>query len=162
MDSETEKPEAAPPPAADALDFDILPRLMGYQLRRAQLRMFTDFAAAMNAVQITPGQFGVLVLIEANPGSTQSALARAVGIERSTMVAVIDTLQRRALVERRPSLVDRRSNALVLSAAGAAMMDKLRPMVRAHEDRIAGDLSPAERRQLIVLLRRLSDGPATK
>ena len=41
-------------------------------------------------------------------------------------------------------------------------MDKLRPMVRAHEDRIAGDLSPAERRLLIDLLRRLSDGPATK
>jgi DNA-binding MarR family transcriptional regulator len=162
MDSETETPEAAPPPAADALDFDILPQLMGYQLRRAQLRMFTDFAGAMGAVQITPGQFGVLVLIEANPGSTQSALARAIGIERSTMVAVIDTLERRALVERRPSKVDRRSNALVLSTGGAALMDKLRPMVRAHEDCIAGDLSPAERRLLIDLLRRLSDGPATK
>ena len=102
MDSETEKPEAAPPPAADALDFDILPQLMGYQLRRAQLRMFTDFAGAMGAVQITTGQFGVLVLIEDNPGSTQSALARAIGIERSTMVAVIDTLERRALVSGAP------------------------------------------------------------
>ena len=91
-----------------------------------------------------------------------SALARAIGIERSTMVAVIDTLERRALVERRPSKVDRRSNALVLSTGGAALMDKLRPMVRAHEDCITGDLSPAERRLLIDLLRRLSDGPATK
>ena len=162
MDSEAPRPDAAPPPEAEALDFDILPQLMGYQLRRAQLCIFTDFAATMNAVQITPGQFGVLVLIEANPGSTQSALARAVGIERSTMVAVIDTLEGRDLVERRASKVDRRSNALVLSGDGAAMMDKLRPIVAGHEDRIAGNLNPAERRQLIDLLRRLPDGPATK
>ena len=146
---------------ATGLDFDILPQLLGYQLRRAQLRMFTDFAAAMDAVQITPGQFGVLVLIAANPGSTQSALARAIGIERSTMVAVIDTLEGRTLVERRPSPVDRRSYALVLSAGGLRMMDRLRPLVRAHEDRIAGNLSPAERRQLIDLLRRMSDGQET-
>jgi DNA-binding MarR family transcriptional regulator len=124
--------------------------------------MFTDFASAMADVQITPGQFGVLVLIEANPGSSQSALARAIGIERSTMVAVINTLEGRNLVERRASKVDRRSNALVLSPGGVAMMDKLRPIVEGHEDRIAGNLSPTERRQLIDLLRRLPDGPQTK
>ena len=163
MDSETGQAQAAPTPAvSDALDFDILPELLGYQLRRAQLRMFTDFANAMADVSITPGQFGVLVLIEANPGSSQSALARAIGIERSTMVAVIDTLEGRGLVERRASKVDRRSNALVLSAAGGAMMAKLRSLVEDHEDRIAGNLSPAERRQLIDLLRRLPDGPETK
>ncbi len=77
MDSETGR-GGAPPSASDRLDFDILPQLLGYQLRRAQLRMFTDFASAMAEVQITPGQFGVLVLIEANPGSSQSALARAI------------------------------------------------------------------------------------
>ena len=162
MDNETGQAQVVPPPASDALDFDVLPQLLGYQLRRAQLRLFTDFASAMADVQITPGQFGVLVLIEANPGSSQSALARAIGIERSTMVAVIDTLEGRDLVERRESKVDRRSNALVLSDDGAAMMDKLRPIVAGHEDRIAGNLNPAERRQLIDLLRRLPDGPATK
>jgi DNA-binding MarR family transcriptional regulator len=162
MDNETAPVDAPPPTASDRLDFDILPQLLGYQLRRAQLRMFTDFASAMAEVQITPGQFGVLVLIEANPGSSQSALARAIGIERSTMVAVIDTLEGRSLVERRASKVDRRSNALVLSAAGTAMMNTLRPMVQDHEDRIAGNLKSTERRQLIDLLRRLPDGPQTK
>ncbi|MBT4674092.1 MAG: winged helix-turn-helix transcriptional regulator [Rhodospirillaceae bacterium] len=162
MVSQSGQAQAAPPPNSDALDFDILPGLLGYQLRRAQLRMFNDFAGAMADVSITPGQFGVLVLIEANPGSSQSALARAIGIERSTMVAVIDTLEGRGLVERRASKVDRRSNALVLSEAGAAMMEKLRPIVAGHEDRIAGNLSSAERRQLIDLLTRLPDGPQTK
>lgn len=162
MDSQPGQRRATQPPDSDILDFDILPGLLGYQLRRAQLRMFIDFASAMAEVSITPGQFGVLVLIEANPGSSQSALARAIGIERSTMVAVIDTLEGRSLVERRASQVDRRSNALVLSEAGGAMMEKLRPIVAGHEDRIAANLSPAERRQLIDLLRRLPDGPQTK
>ena len=132
---------------------------MGYQLRRSQLRMFNDFAGTVNALQITPGQFGVLTLIEANPGSTQSALARAIGIERSTLVAVIGTLEGRSLVERRPSPVDRRSYALMLSEEGKGLMEKLRPLVRQHEDRISKNLSAAERRQLIDLLRRLADGP---
>ena len=135
---------------------------MGYQLRRSQLRMFHDFAGTMTGLQITPGQFGVLTLIEANPGSTQSALARAIGIERSTMVAVIDTLEGRSLVERRPSPVDRRSYALILSEEGKGLMENLRPLVRQHEERISTNLSAVERRQLINLLRRLADGPQNR
>ena len=67
---------------------------MGYHLRRAQISFFNDFENSMGGVQITPGQFGVITLIAANPGLTQSALARAVGIERSTMIAVIDVLEK--------------------------------------------------------------------
>lgn len=144
-------------PVDAELDFDILPQLMGYQMRRAQVRIFLDFSETMQATQITPGQFGALALISANPGLTQSALARAIGIERSTMVAVIDTLEGRGLVERRPSPVDRRSYALVLSRDGKALLEQLRPLVRGHEDRIAGRLSGEERRLLIDLLRRVSD-----
>lgn len=87
------------------IDFDILPSLLGYRLRRAQITVFNDFVKTMSEVQITPGQFGVALLIHSNPGLTQSALARAVGIERSTMVAVIDALESRGLVERRKSVV---------------------------------------------------------
>ena len=67
---------------------------MGYHLRRAQISFFNDFENSMDGVQITPGQFGVITLITVNSGLTQSALACAVGIERSTMVAVIDVLER--------------------------------------------------------------------
>jgi len=123
------------------IDFDVLPTLLGYHLRRAQITVFNDFVKTMSEVQITPGQFGVALLIYSNPGLTQSALARAVGIERSTMVAVIDALESRGLVERRPSPVDRRSYALVLSKQGEDLIDKLRPMVAGHEDRIAAKLS---------------------
>ena len=110
---------------------------------------------AMAEVQMTPGQFGVVSLIGANPGLTQSALARAVGIERSTMVAVIDTLQERGMVERKPSPVDRRSYALVLTGNGENLMERLLPMVRAHERNVARNLSVVEKERLIELLMRL-------
>jgi DNA-binding MarR family transcriptional regulator len=141
----------------EPLDFGILPELIGYNLRRAQINIFADFARTMAGVQITPGQFGVLSLIGANPGLTQSALARAVGIERSTMVAVIDSLQERGLVERNPSPVDRRSNALVLTDAGRSLLDKLIPLVRGHERRLTAKLSADDKERLIALLIKLID-----
>lgn len=145
------------PGEGSELDFDVLVSLVGYHLRRAQVAVFNDFAEEMAGEQITPGQFGVIALIGANPGLTQSALARAVGIERSTMVAVIDTLESRGIVERRASPVDRRSYALVLTATGQDMLARLKPMVAAHEARIGGGLSDDERGQLIWLLRKLAN-----
>ena len=141
--------------AGEAVDYDILPELVGYHLRRAQSVVFDDFLRTMAAQRIAPGQFGVLVVIAANPGLSQSALARAVGVERSTMVEVIDRLQARGLVERRPSAADRRSYALGLSAAGRRLLTRLKPMVRRHERRVAKRLDAAEKATLIGLLRRL-------
>ena len=138
-----------------AMDFGVLPELIGYHLRRAQVHLFADFARTMAEAQMTPGQFGVISLIGANPGLTQSALARAVGIERSTMVAVIDALQDRGLVERRPSPVDRRSYALMLTADGAQLLDRLTPLVRAHERNVARRLSASDKEKLIELLTKL-------
>ena len=148
--------EAAPPvEAVEAVDYDILPQLVGYHLRRAQGVVFDDFLRTMAAHRITPGQFGVLTLIAANPGLSQSALARAIGVERSTMVEVIDRLQARGLVERRPSAADRRSYALGLGAAGRRLLARLKPMVRHHERRVTKRLDDAEVATLIGLLRRL-------
>ena len=67
---------------------------MGCHLRRSQISFFNDFENSMGGVQITLGQFGVITLIAVNPGLTQSALARAIGIERSSMIAVIDVLEK--------------------------------------------------------------------
>jgi DNA-binding MarR family transcriptional regulator len=134
----------------------ILPELLGYHLRRAQLAVFADFARSMTGVDLTPGQFGVLARISANPGLTQSALGRAVGIERSTVVAVIDRLEKRGLVVRGEAEGDRRANALALSAEGQKLLRETTRRVRLHERRIARGLTPAETKLLIGLLRRVA------
>lgn len=137
------------------LDFGHLPTLVGFQLRQAQGRMFTDFLSAMAEESLTPGQYGLLVLIAANNGPSQSALARALGVERSTMVVAIDKLEKRNLVRREASPEDLRANALVLTEEGGRLMARLAPKIAAHENRITKRLNDAERAELMRLLNKL-------
>ena len=130
-----------------ALDHGVLPTLLGYQLRLAQLAVFRDFG-------VSPGRFGMLVLVEANPGVTQTRLAEAVGLDRSTLVAVLDQLEGRGLLERRQG-EDRRTNGLWLTRRGKLLVGKMRERVAAHEAHIGARLSESERRALLGLLRRL-------
>lgn len=142
----------SPAPKA-ALRPGILPGLLGYRLRLAQQAVFRDFAAAIT--EVSPGRLGVLLLIEANPGVTQGRLARAVSLERSTMVGVVNALESRGLVERRRGH-DRRTNGLWLTRAGRALLARLKRRVGLHEQRVASRLSSAERAQLLSLLERLA------
>ncbi len=139
----------------EGLDLGILAELLGYQLRRAQLTVFQHFASTLGDQNVTPGQVGVLVLVSRNPGISQTALARAVGVERSTLGEAIDRLLKRRLLLRKPAPQDRRSYALRLSASGEKFLDDFVPRLLRHEDDVAGSLSPAERKTLIALLRRL-------
>jgi len=134
----------------------LLGSLLGYHLRRAQVAAFQNFADVVGASELTPGQFGVLVVIDANPGLSQTRLGTALGIDRSTVVAVIDRLETRGLVVRRSSPHDRRSHALHLSESGNAALKRVAERVRAHEKIIAGDLSEAELASLIALLDRVA------
>jgi DNA-binding MarR family transcriptional regulator len=136
-----------------ALKPGMLPGLLGYRLRLAQQALFRDFAASV--AELSPGRVGILLLIEANPGVTQSRLAQAVSLERSTMVGVLHMLEGRALVERRRG-EDRRTNGLWLTAEGRALMARLKRRIQVHERRVAVRLSPSEREQLIGLLEKLT------
>ena len=146
----------------DAIDRGILPELIGYQLRRAQVKVFNSFAEHLDRLGLTPGQFGVLVLIGANPGSSQSALARAVGSSRSLMVRTIDRLEANGMVARRRAPADRRSHAIVLTARGGRMVERLERDVAEHERRMTEPLSADERDTLLRLLRRLNDGASAR
>lgn len=136
------------------LDHGMLPGLLGYQIRLAQRAVFRDFEAATSEFGISPGRVGVLVLIEANPGMTQSRLAEAEGLDRSTMVAVLDQLQDKGYIERRQG-EDRRTNGLWLTAEGKSALAKLKRRIQAHEARIVQRLSAEERRVLVELLKKL-------
>jgi DNA-binding MarR family transcriptional regulator len=137
-----------------ALDHGALPGLVGYQLRLAQLRVFRDFEKHVGGLGVSPGRVGVLALVESNPGVTQSELARAVGLDRSTMVPLLDGLEKRDVLERRRG-TDRRTNGLWLTPSGRRMLLEVKRRIRAHEERIAAGLSPAERAQLVALLKKL-------
>lgn len=139
----------------DGIDHGMLPTLIGYQLRLAQIAIFRDFRKSLGEYDITPGLFGVLVLIEANPGMKQTMLARSIHLDRSTVVNVIDNLEAMNLVERRAVDGDRRSKALFLTAAGKTLLPKLKHQVVEHEKRLARHFTPAHRQMLFDLLKKI-------
>jgi len=133
----------------------MLPGLLGYQLRLAQRAVFADFAASIGEPEISPGLFGILVIIEANAGLSQSELAQAALLDRSSLVPALDKLEGRKLVERRASDADRRVNGLWLTPTGVTLLKKLKQRVHNHEKRLASSLSAPERDQLLGLLARI-------
>ena len=141
------------------IDLGPLPELIGYVLRRAQLAVFQDFFAAFAPFDIRPAQFSVLTIIERNPGLTQTKVAEALGIKRTNFVGMLDELETRGLAERRQTARDKRSYALYLTADGAALMRKLRPVLKAHESRIVTRLGEQGRDALIALLREIAEAP---
>jgi len=141
--------------AANGLQLGVLPSLLGYQLRLAQRAIFDDFADSMGELEVSPRLFGMLVVIEANPGLKQSELAHAAQLDRSSLVPALDKLEARGLVMRVASEADRRVNGLRLTADGSALLKKLKQRVTRHEQRLVRDLSAAEREQLVQLLNRI-------
>ena len=139
--------------AQQSLKPGVLAGLLGYRLRVAQQAVFRDFAREIP--EASPGRVGILLLVEANPGVTQSRLAQTVGIDRSTLVGVLHALEARDLVERRRG-DDRRTNGLWLTRPGRTLVASLKQRIRVHERRVASALTSAERAQLLHLLQKLA------
>jgi DNA-binding MarR family transcriptional regulator len=135
------------------LNPSFLPDLLGYRLRLAQQALFRDFAERVG--ELSPGRVGILMLIEANPGVTQSRLAKAVSLDRSTLVGVLHALQDRGLIERRRG-EDRRTNGLWLTPQSRTLVSGLKRRIQLHERRVAARLTAAERVQLLALLEKLA------
>ncbi|MEJ2173338.1 MAG: MarR family transcriptional regulator [bacterium] len=141
-----------PRPSLSQLAQGELSGLIGYRLRRAQQELFRDFAASIP--DLSPGRAGLLMLIEANPGVTQSRLAQAMALDRSTMVGVLDALEARGWLARRQG-ADRRTNGLWLTRSGRALLARVKRRIANHEARVTARLSSAERARLLVLLGKL-------
>lgn len=143
---------------ASDIDYDELPTYLGYLLRRTQAAIFRDFERSLGDIGLTPGAFGLLMLIRANPGITQMDLANAFGIDKSTLTPVLNRLERDGLVRREQLAHDRRYNALFFVEERSDFFESVRDRVRAFEQSIADRLSPEEQAQLTGLIGKLNDG----
>jgi DNA-binding MarR family transcriptional regulator len=149
------KAEAVDEPQKGAeLIFEELDGLLGYRLRRAQGAMHRDYMAAVAGLKLTQKQTAALWLINANAGTSQVAVAAALGMDRATMMAVIDRLEARGLVVRKPSTSDRRRQELYLTATGKKTLHKVRARIIEHENRFKRLFEPAELAALLSALQR--------
>jgi DNA-binding MarR family transcriptional regulator len=136
-----------------ALQMGELSELLGYSLKRAQLKVFDDFLRCVAPLQLTPAQFSVLLLLDKNPGRNQTEIANTLGILRPNFVAMLDGLESRDLCARMRSTNDRRSHILALTDKGRAVLARAKKLVATkHEARLNELLGPANRAALLTML----------
>ena len=140
-----------------ALQLGELSELLGYALKRAQLKVFEDFLRCVAPLQLTPAQFSVLLLLERNPGRNQTEIANTLGILRPNFVAMLDGLESRDLCARMRSANDRRSHILVLTDKGRAVLARAKKLVATkHEARLNELLGPEGRVALLEMLSKIA------
>ena len=145
------EPIASETASAGGVDYGLLDESLGYVLRRAQLAVFKTFQNTFKGVDITPAQCSVLIIVERNPGLTQTQVSDALGIKRANFVALFDTLEARGLAQR-AAASDRRSYALQLTPKGRVLLKKLHALSELHEARISVPLGKPDRAELFRLL----------
>jgi DNA-binding MarR family transcriptional regulator len=114
----------------------------------------TRTAEALETIGITPALFALLNVLGVREGAIQQELGSVMGIDRSTMVSLIDELEAAGLAERRPHPKDRRAREISITPKGRRLLAQARQMARQTEDEVLGGLTAKERSQLLELLRR--------
>jgi DNA-binding MarR family transcriptional regulator len=118
-------------------------------------------ADALQSVGLTPALFALLNVIAARERAIQQELGSALGIDRSTMVSLIDQLESAGLAKRRPSATDRRAREIAITPKGRRLQQRSRRMISETEDEVLAGLTAEERGELMRLLRRaLESAPA--
>lgn len=143
------------PPAVDAIDSGYLESLIGYNARRAALAVISVFMERMAVYDLRPVDFSVLSLVTHNAGITSRQLCSSLGIQPPNLVAMVNTLEKRGLLERMPHPRDGRAVGLHLTAIGKKLMRGAERTAAGLEDEVAARLSASEAKTLIRLLQKI-------
>jgi len=144
--------DAAPKPK---IDRSIIDDMIGFRLRMAYVAISRHFANAMSKLDLTQKQTGVLWLIGANAGISQVTLATELGMDRASMMAIIDRLADRQLVVRERSNSDGRRQELYLTPKGHKVLVQSKAAVAEHEKWITERFGKDEVAGLREMLRRI-------
>jgi MarR family transcriptional regulator, organic hydroperoxide resistance regulator len=142
--------------ASVEIDFGMLNDLIGFNLRMAQNTMHRHYAKTAARLGVGQRQFAVLELIDSNPGVSQVDIAAALGLDRPAMMVVVDRLESRKLAIRKRSETDRRRQELHLTPKGIKFLEKVRALVREHEEMFSSLFTERETARLNAFLRRIA------
>ncbi|HTL65652.1 MAG TPA: MarR family transcriptional regulator [Pseudolabrys sp.] len=140
------------------IDLGWLEGLIGFNLRIAHEASVRAYLQSIPSTGPLAWRFAILALIDLNPGLTQTALARAVMRDSSTLTAVLDDLCNRGLITRTRPDHDRRSYELRITAAGIKSMEKLKSKVEAHERELDRLFTREQRASLVRMLKQIVSG----
>ncbi len=117
----------------------------------------SQFAERLKVLDLAPPDAGILRLLRVAPGPSQQELGSKLGIHPSRLVAILDNLEKRGYVERRPNPDDRRLYSLYLTTGGEEILGRIGRVAREHQDSLLSALNGEERATLGCLLLRLAD-----
>jgi MarR family transcriptional regulator, lower aerobic nicotinate degradation pathway regulator len=129
----------------------------GYLFRRMQQIAVALFVEECRAFDLTPVQYAALVAIHTHPGIDATRLSAVIAFDRSTLGNVIERLEAKQFVVRKPAREDKRVKLLYLTRAGAAVLGDITPSVENAQARMLQPLKPADRKTLLALLTQLVD-----
>lgn len=130
-------------------------RTVGFNLSNIGYTVSRRFRETLAPLELEPREFALLRAVAAAEGLSQQAIGETLQIPASRMVAFVDALEARHLLERRTNPQDRRARALYLTEAGVQLLSQGMNAAIGFERELCADLSPAEREQLLDLLQRV-------
>jgi DNA-binding MarR family transcriptional regulator len=144
-------------PSKPGITMDAVYTAPGYLFRRMQQIAVAIFVEECKAHDLTPVQYAALIAIHTHPGIDATRLSAVIAFDRSTLGSVIERLEAKKLIERRPSPEDKRIKLLDLTRSGAALLREITPAVDRAQMRMLQPLKAADRKTLIALLTQLVD-----
>jgi DNA-binding MarR family transcriptional regulator len=129
----------------------------GHLFRRMQQIAVSIFVEECKAFDLTPVQYAALVAIHSHPGIDATRLSALIAFDRSTLGSVIERLETKQLIQRRPASDDKRVKLLYLTKSGANLLNDIMPSVDRAQERMLQPLKPADRKILLALLTELVD-----
>jgi DNA-binding MarR family transcriptional regulator len=133
-------------------------RTVAFLLSTLGFAVSRGFHQMLEPLELEPGEFALLRAVGASGGEPQNALAERLHISPSWMVAIVDELERRDLLERRPHARDRRVRNLHLTAAGKKLLRQAERRAQQFDRQVTGTLTETELRELLELLQRVAAG----
>jgi DNA-binding MarR family transcriptional regulator len=129
----------------------------GYLFRRMQQIAVAIFVEECKAHDLTPVQYAALVAIRTHPGIDATRLSAVIAFDRSTLGSVIERLEVKQYIERKPSAGDKRIKLLHLTRSGAVLLREIIASVDRAQARMLQPLKPADRKTLLALMTQLVD-----
>ena len=142
---------------SSTLTMDAVYTKPGYLFRRMQQIAVAIFVEECKAYDLTPVQYAALVAIHTHPGIDATRLSAVIAFDRSTLGNVIERLEAKRYVERRPAREDKRVKLLYLTRSGATLLRSIVPSVDRAQARMLQPLKSADRKVLMALLSQLVD-----
>src|SRR6202161_610542 len=128
--------DSSMPNKADTVTMDAVYTAPGYLFRRMQQIAVAIFIEERKAFDLTPVQYAALIAIRTHPGIDATRLSAVIAFDRSTLGSVIERLEGKQLIERKPATEDKRVKLLHLTRSGGTLLREIMPLVVSAQARL--------------------------